>query len=100
MTKSELARAIARRNELNHKEAVQVIDAVLETIAAALSKGQKVELRGFGSFHLKKKFGRTARNPKTGERITVPSKVVAAFKTSKSFKRELEAAQRDESPAA
>jgi len=90
MTKAELARAIATRNEMNHKEAVKVVDAILETVAAALAQGEKVELRGFGSFTIKKKYARSARNPKTGERIEVPPKTVALFKASKSFKRSLE----------
>lgn len=90
MTKAELAKAIARTQDLNHKEAVRIVDAVLETISQSLTRGEKVELRGFGSFGIKRKAGRTARNPKTGTSVKVPAKVVATFKASKSFKKVLD----------
>lgn len=63
-----------------------IIDAVLETIIRAVAKGQKVELRGLGSFGIKEKRGRAARNPRTGEKLNVKPKVVARFKPSKEFK--------------
>ena len=92
MTKADLARAIAKTHDLNHREAIRVVDAVLETISAALTRGEKVELRGFGAFIAKSKPGRRARNPKTGAYVNVPAKVIATFITSKSFKKMLDAA--------
>lgn len=87
MTKADLARSIAKKHNLTQKEAVSVVDAVLETITDALAHGDKVELRGFGSFVVKNRPARTARNPKTGERVSVPSKITPAFKASKALKK-------------
>jgi nucleoid DNA-binding protein len=86
MTKADLARAIAKEHNLTQKEAVRVIDAILETISETLTQGKKVELRGFGSFSVKRRPGRTARNPKTGERVYVSPKVSPTFKASKALK--------------
>ena len=93
MTKAELAQAIARKHELTHKEAVKVVDTILNAIINSLAKGEKVELRGFGSFIARRKAGRIARNPKTGEPVTVPARIVPAFKTSRTFKELLDVGQ-------
>jgi nucleoid DNA-binding protein len=90
MTKADLARSIAKKHNLTQKEAVRVVDAILDTISDALSQGEKVELRGFGSFTVKTRPGRTARNPKTGESVYVPPKVSPAFKGSKALKKLLD----------
>jgi len=74
---------------LAQKEAVVIIDAILEVITAALAKGEKVELRGFGSFGAKMRRGRIARNPKTGEQVATEVKAVAYFKPSKYLKKTL-----------
>ena len=87
MTKADLARSIAKKHNLTQKEAVSVVDAVLETITDALAQGEKVELRGFGSFAVKSRPARTARNPTTGDRVSVPPKVTPAFKASKALKQ-------------
>jgi nucleoid DNA-binding protein len=92
MTKADLARSIAQKHNLTQKEAVRVVDAILETISEALAEGRKVELRGFGSFTVKKRPGRTARNPKTGDRVYVPPKATPAFKASKALKNLLDEA--------
>jgi len=90
MTKADLARSIGKQHNLTQKEAVRVVDAILETIGDALSEGEKVELRGFGSFTVKKRPGRTARNPKTGDKVYVPPKATPAFKASKALKKLLD----------
>lgn len=87
MTKADIARVIAKKNDLNQKEAVRVVDAVLEAITQALARNDKVELRGFGSFSTKRRGPRQARNPKTGTGVNVPAKAVATFKPSKAVKR-------------
>lgn len=87
MTKADIARAIAKKNDLNQKEAVRVIDAVLEAITQALARNEKVELRGFGSFGTKRRGPRQARNPKTGVGVSVPAKAIATFKPSKAVKK-------------
>jgi len=90
MTKADLARSIAHKHNLTQKEAVRVVDAILDTISEALAEGRKVELRGFGSFTVKKRPGRNARNPKTGDRVYVPPKATPAFKASKALKNLLD----------
>jgi nucleoid DNA-binding protein len=90
MTKADLARSIGKQHNLTQKEAVRVIDAILETISDALTEGEKVELRGFGSFTVKKRPGRTARNPKTGDKVYVAPKATPAFKASKALKKLLD----------
>jgi len=90
MTKADLARSIGKQHNPTQKEAVRVVDAILETISDALSEGEKVELSGFGSFTVKKRPGRTARNPKTGVKVYVPPKVTPAFKASKALKKLLD----------
>jgi nucleoid DNA-binding protein len=90
MTKADLARSIAEKHNLTQKEAVNVVDAVLATIIEALARGEKVELRGFGSFTVKNRPARTARNPKTGDRVYVPPKATPAFKASKALKKLLD----------
>jgi integration host factor subunit beta len=87
MTKADLAKRVANTHNLTQKEALAVINAVLDTITGYLAKGGKVELRGFGSFYTKNRDSRTARNPKTGEKVFVPAKRVPGFKASKSLKK-------------
>ncbi len=89
MTKADVARTIAKKYDLTHKEAIQVVDAILEIVSRAIAQGKKVELRGFGSFGAKKRRGRNARNPKTGATVKVPPKAVPTFRASKTLKKML-----------
>ena len=83
MTKNNLIDHIAETTQSTKKDAERVIDAVLGQITEALAKGEKVDLRGFGSFQANGKKERQGRNPKTGETITIAAKTVAVFKPSK-----------------
>ena len=83
MTKSDLIDHVAETTQSTKKEAEQVIDAVLSQITEALAKGEKVDLRGFGSFQATAKKERQGRNPQTGNAITIAAKTVAVFKPSK-----------------
>lgn len=84
MLKSELVQIVADKNpHLLSRDAENVVNTVLEEIINSLSCGQRVELRGFGTFSLKHRVARKSRNPKTGESVDVESKVVPHFKTSK-----------------
>jgi DNA-binding protein HU-beta len=83
MTRSNLIEQIAGSSGRTRKEAEEMIDAVLGHIAAALAKGEKVDLRGFGSFQVNAKNERQGRNPKTGEMLTIPARKVAVFKPGK-----------------
>ena len=84
MLRSELIVRIAERiPHLNQRDAEHIVDAILEEVVAALSRGDRVELRGFGAFSVKSRPGRTGRNPRTGEPVTVPEKYVPVFKPGK-----------------
>jgi DNA-binding protein HU-beta len=83
MTKTNLIDHLAETTQSTKKDAEQVIDAVLGQITEALAKGEKVELRGFGSFQASRKKERQGRNPQTGDVITIAAKTVAVFKPSK-----------------
>ncbi|RMD59862.1 MAG: integration host factor subunit beta [Nitrospirae bacterium] len=87
MTKSELIQKVAKANKnLTRKQAEMVIDVIFDAIKSALSRGEKVEIRDFGSFKVKKKEGRKARNPKTGVVVDVEPKKVPYFKVGKELK--------------
>jgi DNA-binding protein HU-beta len=83
MTKANLIDQLASATQLTKKDAEQVIDAALAAIADALQQGEKVDLRGFGSFQVTRKKERQGRNPKTGEALTIAARSVAVFKPSK-----------------
>ena len=87
MTKAELVKEVARSNGLTRPEAQIVAQTVLDVIGQALKSGEKVELRGFGSFRHRQRTPYQARNPKTGEAVQVPAKRVAYFKPGKELKR-------------
>ncbi len=86
MTKAELAHEVADNYDLNKKQAEVAVQAVLDSIVEALQSGDKVEVRGLGSFRLRKRRPRIARNPKTGESVQVTAKRVAYFKLGKELK--------------
>lgn len=83
MTKAELIDAVANLASLTRKETELIVDTVFENITEALSKGDKVELRGFGSFRIRQRNSRKGRNPKTGDAVSVPEKKVPFFKVGK-----------------
>lgn len=87
MTRSELIAALAQRfPQLVQKDAELAVSEILSAITQALSKGQRVEIRGFGSFALNYRPSRTGRNPKTGEKVSVPGKHVPHFKAGKELR--------------
>ena len=86
MTKATLVEEVARVADLTKKDSEVIVDAVLNSITGALHSGEKVELRGFGSFRLRRRESRKGRNPKTGDRVDVPSKQVPYFKPGKELK--------------
>ena len=90
MIKSELVQLIAERNpHLYQRDVEHVVNAILDEIVDALSKGDRVELRGFGAFSVKNRPARTGRNPRTGETVTVEEKHVPFFKTGKDMRERL-----------
>lgn len=87
MTRSDLVAALATRfTDLVTKDAEASVKEIVEAITHALAKGDRVEIRGFGSFGLKCRQPRTGRNPKTGEKVLVPEKHVPHFKAGKEMR--------------
>lgn len=86
MTKAELVEEVSRVSELTKKHSEVIVDTVFRSIVQALQRGEKIELRGFGSFRLRQRESRKGRNPKTGERVDVPPKRVPYFKPGKELK--------------
>ena len=86
MTRADLIEEISRVIEMSRKDSEVVLEAILDGIARSLIAGDKVEIRGFGSFRIRERSGRIGRNPKTGVRVDVPAKRVPYFKASKDLK--------------
>ena len=87
MTKSGLIQLVATEANLKRKEAQTVVNIFFNSITEALMNGEKVELRGLGSFRTKKRGPRVGRNPQTGAKVEVPSKTIPYFKPGKEFKK-------------
>ena len=86
MTKTELIAAVAAKAGLTKKDAEKVIAATFETITESLTKGDKVQVSGFGIFEVRTREARTGRNPRTKETIEIPATKLPAFKASKTLK--------------
>lgn len=86
MTKAELVEEVADQTELTKKHAEVIVNTVFESIVDSLRAGDKIELRGFGSFRIRQRGPRTGRNPKTGEKVDVPAKRIPYFKPGKELK--------------
>ena len=90
MIKSELVQRIAAQNpHLYQRDVENIVNSILETIADALSRGNRVELRGFGAFSVKRRDARAGRNPRTGEAVDVSEKSLPVFKTGKEMRKRL-----------
>lgn len=86
-TKADLVEEVARATDLTKKQAETIVESVFDGIIASLRAGQKIELRGFGSFKLRQRGARVARNPKkSGVKVMVPPKRVPYFKPGKKLK--------------
>lgn len=96
MIKSELVTRIAEQNpHLYQRDVETIVGAILDTIADALARGDRVELRGFGAFSIKKRDARNGRNPRTGAAVSVCEKVIPVFKTGKEMRKRLNLTARD-----
>ncbi len=90
MIKSELVQSIAERNpHLYQRDVENIVNTILNEIVAAMARGDRVELRGFGAFSVKNRPARTGRNPRTGEHVEVEKKSVPFFKTGKEMRERL-----------
>ena len=86
MNKSTLIAKIAEKSQLEKKQAEAALSAFIESVTEALKEGDKVQLIGFGTFEVKERAARTARNPRTGEPTEIPAKRVPGFKAGKALK--------------
>lgn len=86
LTKADLIEEVLRVTELPRKESESIVETIFESIIEALQKGEKIEIRGFGSFRTRQRRGRVGRNPKTGAKVEVPAKQIPFFKPSKELK--------------
>ncbi|WP_119460881.1 integration host factor subunit beta [Rhodospirillaceae bacterium SYSU D60014] len=90
MTKSELIMRIGELNpHLFHRDVERIVTTIFDEISAALARGDRVELRGFGAFSVKQRDARLGRNPRTGDSVSVASKVIPFFKTGKQLRERL-----------
>src|SRR5262252_9933911 len=87
MTKRELIdEIVAKRDQMSRREAEVMVNAVFESLAEALRRGERIEIRGFGSFVVKQREARAGRNPRTGRRVAVAAKRVPFFKVGKELR--------------
>ena len=86
MTKADLVEEVSRVTELTRKDSEVIVDTLFDSVIKALKEGDKLEVRGFGSFRVRQRNARVGRNPKTGEKVEVPAKRVPYFKPSKELK--------------
>ncbi len=89
MTKADLVEEIAKEIGISKKDTSVIVNLIIENVSRALAEGGKVELRGFGSFKVKSRNPRKARNPRTGESVDVPAKLVPYFKASNELKAKI-----------
>jgi|SRR5579859_202569 len=86
MTKADLIEEVSKMVELTRKDSEVVVDTIFDSIVHSLRSGDKIEIRGFGSFRTRQRKSRVGRNPKTGDRVDVPAKKIPFFKPSKELK--------------
>jgi len=86
MTKADLVDTVTALGDLTRRDGEVIVDTLFDSVVTALKSGDKVEIRGFGSFRTRQRNARTGRNPKTGEKVDVPAKRVPFFKPSKELR--------------
>lgn len=86
MKKSDLVDLVAQKNKLAKAQTQQVLEDIFDSISDALSRGEKIDLRGFGTFSVRDSAPRTGRNPQTGDTIQIPARRVPGFKAGKELK--------------
>lgn len=86
MTKADLIEEVSRVVEVTRKESEVIVETIFDSVVSSLKRGDKVEVRGFGSFRTRERKGRIGRNPKSGETVQVPPKTIPYFKPSKELR--------------
>lgn len=89
MNRAELSQKIAQETGMTIKDSLSLVDIMTETIVKALQNGEKVEIRGFGSFNVKSREAREGRNPKSGAKISIAAKKTPTFKPGKELKERI-----------
>ncbi|MEO6119622.1 MAG: HU family DNA-binding protein [Terriglobales bacterium] len=86
MTKADLIEEVSTLAEVTRKDGEVIVESIFDSIVKSLRAGDKIEIRGFGSFRTRQRKARVGRNPKTGARVEVPAKKIPFFKPSKELK--------------
>lgn len=86
MNKAELVKAMAEETDLTQKDVEKVLNSFVNQVSSALSKNDKIQLVGFGTFETRERAERTGRNPQTGAEMKIPASIVPAFKAGKALK--------------
>ena len=86
MTKADLIEEVARVTDVTRRDSEVIVETIFDSIVHSLRAGDKIEIRGFGSFRTRQRNSRVGRNPKTGDRVEVPAKKIPFFKPSKELK--------------
>ncbi len=87
MTKADLVEQVTALGDLTRRDGEVIVETIFDSVIAALQSGDKIEIRGFGSFRIRSRNARTGRNPKTGAKVEVPAKRVPYFKPSKELRQ-------------
>ena len=98
MTKADLVEKVARDADMTKKDAEHLVEIIFDSITGTLNKGEKIELRGFGSFRVRERNSRKGRNPKTGEEIPISARRVVTFHASQKLKAMVEKARHGAKP--
>lgn len=86
MTKADLVEEVTKLGDLTRRDSEVIVETIFDSVIGALRSGDKIEIRGFGSFRIRQRKPRIGRNPKTGTRVEVPAKKVPYFKPSKELR--------------
>lgn len=86
MTKADLVEQVSQIGDLTRRDGEVIVETIFDSVIAALQSGDKIEIRGFGSFRIRERNPRIGRNPKTGARVEVPAKQVPYFKPAKELR--------------
>lgn len=100
MTKADLIEEVSKVTEMTRKDSEVIVEAIFDSVVRSLREGDKIEIRGFGSFRTRQRQPRVGRNPKTGARVDVPAKRIPFFKPSKELKDLVNAAAEAEAEGA
>tara|TARA_B100000029_G_scaffold190609_1_gene188512 strand:+ start:488 stop:781 length:294 start_codon:yes stop_codon:yes gene_type:complete len=89
MTKADIVNSVSEATGLTKVETEAVLEGILQSVSSSLKRGERVDIRGFGSFIVKKRNAREARNPATNETVSLQERYVPTFKVSKLLKKEV-----------